>query len=566
MTPLFGSHEVLVQQDVASVCITVDSSRGPSPKLASLQKSLAEAVMSFSGLSRGLARAVAVSTLVLGCRETSAPPPVTDISTISISPTSAVIRGRDTIRVFVTLRDSSGGLIKSRLPAVTPRVQGVAVVERTSVRPAMYYDYTMEFVLRSVAPGQVTFSVTIEGKHAEFPVAVRFGGPDSGYVNSGGRATFGAIANDLGSPVRITGLVPPRNGTASIASTTDIDYTSTAGYVGLDSLAYIAVDPAGRRDTVPVRVHVMPGPYRMTPVVSTSVGIGHPIDLSQTGEVSGTLTSGSTKRAFRWSTSRYIELPVASPSDNSTASAINDLGDVVGEAGGWAVLWPADATAPLNLVPTDAHGVPAPVDMNNRQEIVFSNMTVWRNARIDTIAVLTNMHCKRPAAINDRGDVLADFCGDLYYFWSVALAAGGYWAAGSCYGARQSAAMALNQLGWVLGRDEPALYLKNSSCIRLSEVYDHAFVAANGLNNRGWIVGETQSPSDTTGVLLVNGATIPLDKLAPDHGAWHFVSGHRVNDAGQILAWGKDINTQQRAWFLLSPPSATQSQDDPDRS
>jgi len=244
---------------------------------------------------------------------------------------------------------------------------------------------------------------------------------------------------------------------------------------------------------------------------------------------------------------------------------INDSGDVVGAAGGRPVLWRADSDAPLDLDPTRSRSGILPTDINNRQEITLSTQTVWRNARIDTIVGRPGVLCRTAWRINDRGDVLIAGCGiyaSPYTSWLIQLAAGGAYG-GLCSGDRFSFPSAPNEMGWVLSAEEnlsdPAksrqqlvIRLSPDSCIRLNEVYDHMLVEANGFNNRGWIVGRRKTAPEA--VLLVNSATIPLDMLVPDHGTWKFVDAIRVNDAGQILAEAEDVNTLQRAWFLLSPP------------
>jgi hypothetical protein len=485
------------------------------------------------------------------------------VATISVSPTPVVLRGRDMrASVFITLRDARNNVLNDRVPAVAPEVGGVAALDRVVADTSLAEIYTTELVIRPVGPGTVKFSVTIDGKRAEFPVMVKVGGPDSVYVNTGRLATLRPTLNDYPPlSVRITALVPPRNGTASIGSTTTIDYTSTAGFVGLDSLSYIAVDPSGQTDTVPVRLIVMPGTYTMTPIISMSAGITA-TDLNQSGVVTGTLSVfGSPTRAFRWSTSSYTLLPVASPTDASRSTAINDLGDVVGVAGGRPVLWRADAAAPLDLDPDRSKIRLSPLDINNRQEIAFSELQVWRNARIDTVT-LAGYGCFSLRAINNRGDLLLEDClGPLYTHWRVVLGAGGNYG-GSCHPGRQSHSQALNELGWVLSHDEdqvqgghrPALHSPTDPCVRLSSVYDRTLSAVTAFNNRGWILGVLQSAvGTTTPVLLVSGATIPLDKLASTFG-WRIVSATRVNDAGQILVEALEFSTQQRAWFLLSPP------------
>jgi hypothetical protein len=490
------------------------------------------------------------------------------VASIAVSPANLVLRGREmTARVFVTLRDARGAMLENRQVTVTPETPGIAEVARTIADTSRNENYSTELTVVSQGPGATKLILTIDGKRAELPVTVRFGGPDSAYVTSGLASTVRPTLNDFPGTVRITALVAPRNGTASISSTSSIDYTATAGYVGLDSLAYVAVDPSGQTDTVPVRLVVMPGPYRATPVASNSSRVDA-TDLSQTGEVSGNVWTGNAPgRGFRWSLSRYVLLPTASSNDSSRATAINDLGDVVGISGGRPVLWRTDATEPLDLDPNRTSQSLSPIDVNNRREVAFMLARIWREGQISNVVVAGATSCWIPA-INNRGDVLLNGCytGSPYTWWQLLLANGQGQAgqgsqSGSCNAGRQSDAAAVNDSGWVLAHAEdqsagtykPQLHAPGVPCVKLPDEYDPQLVSVAGLNNRGWIVGMLRSASSTmSAVLLVNGVTIPLDSLAPNPG-WKFVKASRVNDAGQILAEATD-GSARRAWFLLSPP------------
>jgi len=121
----------------------------------------------------------------------------------------------------------------------------------------------------------------------------------------------------------------------------------------------------------------------------------------------------------------------------------------------------------------------------------------------------------------------------------------------------------MNDSAWVVSQDEylahgpgPAVHFRAGSCLRLSEAYDSRLASVSAINNSGWMVGvlitSLTTPVLTRAVLLVNGATIPLDELAPSFGQWPFVSAVRINDAGQIVA--ESGSGGRRVMFLLSPP------------
>lgn len=182
-----------------------------------------------------------------------------------------------------------------------------------------------------------------------------------------------------------------------------ITYVARAGYTGSDSFRYVASDAAGRKDTASVTVRVRPGAYHVIQISDD----GEAAAVNDLGEVlfnrwvtgvgsngvlwrSGTLTrlgdrffgtainnhsvvAGYAGRgsfgivAAVWRAGRVEILPVTD-SSNSSATGINDRGDVVGNVHGGlkgrANLWTEDGTR----IDLGFDGTPAAI--NERREIV----------------------------------------------------------------------------------------------------------------------------------------------------------------------------------------------------
>jgi hypothetical protein len=78
-----------------------------------------------------------------------------------------------------------------------------------------------------------------------------------------------------------------------------------------------------------------------------------------------------------------------------------------------------------------------------------------------------------------------------------------------------------------------------------------------GINDAGEIVGATYVPPDSTasaplrGALWRNGEIQILDDLIPPR--WTISTAIDINEQGQILAVGMDLDTQEPVVVLLSP-------------
>ncbi len=120
---------------------------------------------------------------------------------------------------------------------------------------------------------------------------------------------------------------------------------------------------------------------------------------------------GSATRAAAPSSSyRVIDLGTLPGASDSTALAMNERGDVVGQSGGRAVLWRNGRIVDLG---TPAGSFSSAVDINEHGDVVGYSLIggtyqafLWRRGRLVDLRALPGDQWSIPNAINDRGEIV----------------------------------------------------------------------------------------------------------------------------------------------------------------
>jgi len=107
------------------------------------------------------------------------------------------------------------------------------------------------------------------------------------------------------------------------------------------------------------------------------------------------------------------------------------------------------------------------------------------------------------------------------------------------------------------GRQTPhAVLIPNGDeAVKLGELPGHSESAAMAINNDGWIVGHSGNPalSDYRGFLYRDGVMIDLNDLVELADGWLITGARSINDRGQILATMRDQDAQNSLEILLTP-------------
>jgi len=244
-------------------------------------------------------------------------------------------------------------------------------------------------------------------------------------------------------------------------------------------------------------------------------------------------SDNNASRAFRWENGVMTALPTLGGA-TGVAHGINDAGTIVG----------------ISSTGTT------------------SRATVWTSAGARDLgsADNTTSTLSRAWSINEQGDVVG---------FSRSMAgvsqATAWFGAGSAIslgslgdGAQFSEAFASNGAQMVVGRSNTGVrtpggtsvfsaFLWQSGSMTLLSTTGFTFSQAIDVNASGWIVGNATNVSGAPSAALLwnGGASTLLATLVNDASDWTFSSAEGINDAGQIVGYGRK-NGVTRA-FLLTP-------------
>jgi hypothetical protein len=296
-------------------------------------------------------------------------------------------------------------------------------------------------------------------------------------------------------------------------------------------------------------------------------------------EIVGYGTDGPqpSKGAFLWRKGEFIDLGARIGHANTSASAINDHGDVVGTYSDNGDESQAFLLRHRRLV--DIEGVPGEgstvaVDVNNRRQVLvsrnYSNAFIWERGRAAQLEALEPDDLAFPRRMNDHGIVVgvsADSSTDQ--FSAVLWQDGTVMGLGMPEGARAAVAVDVNNRGQVLVDvimwpyvDRPFLW-QEGEWLALPLLIDSPYVGVNDINDQGVVVGSTtgvsgsENPIGPTATVWRDGQVADLNTLIcsgdPLRADVSLRNALRINDRGQIVAEGEDIPASSLGFYLLTP-------------
>ncbi len=297
--------------------------------------------------------------------------------------------------------------------------------------------------------------------------------------------------------------------------------------------------------------------------------------INDKGQVTGeSATSGySQSRAFLWQNG--VMSQIGSPdTNNSGGHAINDLGHVIGNdtkrgLHGFSSI--NGVTSVIGSYGTSARGVNNAGTIVGKRDIFDPYRT---RAFSYSGGVMTNIGTlggddSEANAISESGDIVgqADTLGNLGRH--AFLYRNGTMTDLGVLGGSESTAFAVNSSGMVVGESQVTGRMYSDPYDREAFVYSNgvmrglgtlgdsnpfgpSYSTARGLNDAGWIVGESawHSMGGPLAMLYENGKMHNLNDLAIGTG-WQLHRANDINNLGQIIGygWHNGINSA----FLLDP-------------
>jgi probable HAF family extracellular repeat protein len=251
---------------------------------------------------------------------------------------------------------------------------------------------------------------------------------------------------------------------------------------------------------------------------------GRAAGINASGQVVGSMITAFgeafSQSAFLWQSGTFTDLGTSATA--SSANAINDLGEIVGQNSGMHV---------------------GPV----------SQAFLYDNGQLTNLGSLGGL--SDAFGINNAGQVVGESQVTGSPFFHAFLWQNGVMTDLGQLGTTpgSTAAFAINNAGQVVGISGNSAFLFDSTGMHDLGVPTTTSASANGINDSGTIVGQ----SDTYAFIDQNGVVTNLNSLIAQNSGWQLTSAVGINNAGQIVGTGW-LNGQLRG-FLLNPvtPSTT---------
>jgi probable HAF family extracellular repeat protein len=270
-----------------------------------------------------------------------------------------------------------------------------------------------------------------------------------------------------------------------------------------------------------------------------------------------TETGDLIPHAFLWEDGKMRDLGALKPGGDSSASAINDKGQVVGS--GWvyeeegsyehALLWESGSVHDLAPAPP-FRGDSSAIAINRRGQIVLhrypaignASRVIWENGKIHRVPTALD-----PYDINDRGDLV----GAIYFrgaepgteesHAAVAWGGGTVRDLGTLGGSTGKAA-AINERGQIVGSSETTAGELHAFMWEKGKMRDLGTLGgrdsrALDINDRGQVVGWAETPTGSRGFLWQNGVMASLGCAGEPIA---------INDRGEIV--GSNMHAVMWTW------------------
>lgn len=321
------------------------------------------------------------------------------------------------------------------------------------------------------------------------------------------------------------------------------------------------------------RIGVIPPPKAMAPLPSyTLIDLGvlpgaadsHALCINDAAQV-----IGNSSESFLWQQGRIQVLA----GKGSLATGINNLGAAVGFVNSEAFYWKDGKLKLLGAFP-DGGGTRATA-INDQDQVVGTTCAgtnssgrsfLWEQDHLRSLGTLPAGNWSRALGINNHGQV-AGYANTGAVKGSYAVYHATIWDShhgmqdlGTIdgYTDEDSQARAINDDGTVVGK----------SAVKYARgLTYHAFrwhqgrmedlgvlpggwkSEALGINNRGDIVGNAETPGDCRAVLWKDGKILDLNATLPANSGWKLFFANSINAKGQIVGLGR-CGTQYRAYML----------------
>ncbi len=257
------------------------------------------------------------------------------------------------------------------------------------------------------------------------------------------------------------------------------------------------------------------------------------LDLNDSGQVVGWAQDASdacepvswrSRRAFLWTSSEGMqELQLGPAGGYTSASGINEAGQIIADDGSTDVLWEDGVASPLYISPLEVTTL-RPVDINNTGQVLgfvgADGVGIWEDGNASPIG-----YGWYPAAINDLGQVAGHAAFGPY------IADGVYHAGGD------------RAVLWTDGFMEELGSLGSGSS------------RSEAINDSGHVVGQSDTVWDASAFLWTREDGMrDLNLLIDPSSGWVLSYASAINEAGQIAGGGINPAGKGHAYLLTPVP------------
>lgn len=308
--------------------------------------------------------------------------------------------------------------------------------------------------------------------------------------------------------------------------------------------------------------------------------------INNAGVVSGAMTfpTAPTGRAVVWQAGGAIELPRACTDCNSSATDINDAGDVSGSVviagSGRAALWSNGAVTVMPLMAGQVSSTAVAIN-SDRVMVGWATLTDgtsrpmrWENGVGVDIGVTANVFSGNAFGINDAGDVVGAVTpspgtGSLPFVWRSGVLSYLPVPPLNCNGTTSSGAggaQSANENGVIVGgvagcNGGFAAVWENGILRTLPMPPSPPFtqlpaVVASALdvNEGGDVIGYGPFPFGAATLWRRDGAVIPFESMTPGMFSPN-TAANDINDSGIALGVNRAGGNRAVTWYVNTPPT-----------